>query len=169
MQTWNNSSKADLPPGPWMEEPDKAHWVDKATGLDCLIVRAGSLGHLCGYVGVPPEHPWHGYGYDRVPADAHGGLTFADACGHGEDEAAGICHVPAPGRPDNVWWLGFDCAHYRDLSPGMYVGQLSVPEQYRMPDVMQGEYRTFDWVKAEVEQLAAQCATPGELRPEDTY
>ena len=28
---------------------------------------------------------------------------------HGE--ASFICHIPGPGRPKDVWWFGFDCAH----------------------------------------------------------
>lgn len=32
----------------------------------------------------------------------HGGLTYSDRC---HDD---ICHVPAPGEPDDVWWFGFD-------------------------------------------------------------
>lgn len=49
-------------PGPWEEEPDKRQWTDPATGLPCLIVR-NRLGGLCGYVGVPPSHPWYGRDY----------------------------------------------------------------------------------------------------------
>lgn len=80
--------------GPWMDEPDKVQWVDAATGLDCLAVRNHG-GALCGYVGLPESHPWHGIGYsgctlkppcgesycDHSPnVDVHGGLTFADSC-----------------------------------------------------------------------------------------
>jgi len=39
------------------------------------------------------------------------GLTYADKC------AGVICHVPEPGMPDDVWWLGFDTAHYGDVCP----------------------------------------------------
>src|SRR4051812_13771303 len=48
--------------GPWQSEPDKRQWHDEATGLACLIVR-GPMGALCGYVGLPPGHPWHGKEY----------------------------------------------------------------------------------------------------------
>ena len=40
----------------WLNEPDKANWIDEATGLDCMIHR-GQSGALCGYVGVPESHP----------------------------------------------------------------------------------------------------------------
>ena len=120
--------------GEWQHEPDKLQWVDEATDLDCLIVR-NRLGALCGYVGVPPEHPWHGKSYGEKVIeggsewewdgcidglmDVHGGLTYSGSCQEGAPEADGICHVPAPGRTGDVWWFGFDCAHLHDVSPWM--------------------------------------------------
>lgn len=118
--------------GPWNDEPDKLVWVDPATGLDCMIKR-NNMGALCGYVGVPPSHPWHGRGYDECTMDCgeewcnhsagskisvHGGLTYADACMEG-DPATSICHVAQEGREEDVWWFGFDCAHSMDVVPGL--------------------------------------------------
>lgn len=34
-------------------------------------------------------------------------------------QATNICHVPAEGEPDDVWWFGFDCSHAGDVAPGM--------------------------------------------------
>lgn len=151
--------KSDWGPGPWQDEPDKIQWVDEATGLDCLVNR-GPLGNLCGYVGVPPEHPAHGQDYNDVRAgdgewpDVHGGLTFADACQEGEDESVGICHVPGPGRPDDVWWLGFDCGHSGDVCPGMDARGLAAG----MPPLRFGgeTYKTVGYVQRECTKLAAQ-------------
>jgi hypothetical protein len=140
--------------GAWDDEPDKAQWIDGATGLDCLIVRSRVTGALCGYVGVPPGHPWHGVGCDDVvPADVHGGLTFAGSCQEGAEDGPGICHVPAPGRPADVWWLGFDCAHCDDEMPTL---DASLPTALRLG----GTYRVFDYVRQEVADLAAQLAAP---------
>lgn len=50
--------------GPWQQEPDQLRWVDKATGYTCVILRAMEIGHLCGYVGVMPNHPAHGLHYN---------------------------------------------------------------------------------------------------------
>lgn len=199
--------------GPWQEEPDKAQWVDEATGLDCLIVR-GPSGALCGYVGVPESHPWHGKDYGACTAaepceeswcdhrpeshiEVHGGLTFSDACheptrenwekwrqsmlsrqsearqypqgdsarawkekGHLMDdyeawraygESAFICHLPQPGRPERVWWFGFDCAHSGDLCP-----------QYRELGIDVGlgyeTYKGLGYVRRECARLADQLA-----------
>lgn len=57
MKTWTTVDKSDWPTGEWHQEPDKAQWIDQATGLDCLIVR-GPFGALCGYVGVPQSSPY---------------------------------------------------------------------------------------------------------------
>lgn len=155
--------------GPWNDEPDKAQWIDEATGLDCLIVR-GPSGALCGYVGVPPEHPWHGldygqhfdvpcadresdsycYGHGHRPDElvkVHGGLTFASSCAENAPEGYGICHVLAPGRPADVWWFGFDCAHAWDVSP-----------KYDHHFVDDETYRTVDYVEGECANLARQLA-----------
>ncbi|GBQ39043.1 hypothetical protein [Komagataeibacter europaeus] len=122
MQTreYHTVDKQPFGPGPWDNEPDKTQWQDKATGLPCLIKRNPELGILCGYVGIPPQHPLYGLTYDDMPdavhEAAHGGLTFTGGCSHG-DEATSICHIPDDGEPDTVWWLGFDCGHWGDLKP----------------------------------------------------
>lgn len=55
--------RSKWPPGPWDQEPfDKVSWVDEETNLDCLAVR-GPMGSWCGYVGVPPGHPFYGKDY----------------------------------------------------------------------------------------------------------
>lgn len=162
--------KTDWLRGPWDDEPDKIQWIDETTGLDCLIVRNGS-GALCGYVGVPPEHPWHGLDYSGhldVPCEdrergecwwedghspestlkVHGGLTYSDTCQPSDDESRGVCHVPDPGRPENVWWFGFDCAHAWDLSPA-YAG--------RYARILEDEtYKPVAYVEQECASLARQ-------------
>lgn len=146
------------PPGPWDDEPDKVSWTDDATGRPCLIVR-GPMGALCGYVAVDPGHPLHGAGYDDAGTgdiEVHGGLTFASDCEHSDDEATGICHVPQPGQPDDVWWFGFDCSHMHDMSPGMLTvyAQLGHTE----PSWPGTCYKTVGYVAAECARLAAQLA-----------
>lgn len=136
-----------LPTGPWDYEPDRAEWRDEDTGLPCLA-RRGPLGQWCGYVAVPPGHPWHGADYDALPVDVHGGLTFAAPC----DESAGICHAPRPGEPGDVWWLGFDCAHLGDLVPGMV--RLNLPPFPGSSEV----YRPLAYVRRECAELARQVA-----------
>lgn len=132
------------PLGPWDQEPDRVEWRT-AAGLPALILRHFWTGNLCGYVAVPPGHPLHGQPYgaagDALPKGAHGGLTYAGAC------RGSICHVPAEGEPDDVHWLGFDCAHAFDAQPGR------LDRMWIEPDM---RYRTVDYVRAECESLAAQ-------------
>lgn len=139
--------RKDWTPGPWDDEPNRAEWRYK--DLPCLIVRNRS-GALCGYVGVPPGHPVHGKHYDDVEVDVHGGLTFSAGC-HGA-----ICHVPEPGEPDAVWWLGFDCAHCGDAHPWPKGLSEKHPGLFIWRD---GErYWSMPMVKSEVERLADQLA-----------
>jgi hypothetical protein len=166
-RAYTNMDKSEWDRGPWDDEPDKIQWVDRETGLDCLIVR-NRLGALCGYVGLPPEHPCHGADYDAVRRpeddedgydyiDVHGGLTYADSCQEDAEESKGICHVPLPGRPADVWWLGFDCAHSMDVVPGMDATTRSMG---RAPLRFGGEqYRTIDYVRSECARLAEQLTT----------
>lgn len=143
------------PSGEWDGEPDKVQWRDEATGMACLAVRNRRAGNWCGYVGVSPEHPLHGKGYDEAGIfEVHGGLTFADECQPAEDESQGICHVPEPGEPDHVWWFGFDCAHAWDFSP--YDKKMEIERGYPFTIMSDQEYRRLDYVKAECRGLAAQ-------------
>lgn len=151
--------KSDWVRGPWDNEVDKKQWRDEATGLACLIVRQ-RRGALCGYVGVPEGHPWHGKGYDHCNqadgeyVEVHGGLTFAGACGHGDDPSTGICHVVAPGEPDMMWWLGFDCSHAWD-----YSDMAARPEwRERWSRDSDETYRDQAYVERECAKFAKQAA-----------
>lgn len=145
-RSWHDVDKTEWPNGPWMHEPDKMQWIDDATELDCLIVRNPHFGFLCGYVGVPKSHSLHGRHYEDVDADVHGALTFASPCE--TDDHARICHIPEPGRPDDVWWLGFDCGHCDDMSPTLEKWYFLVPQIYK----------DLDYVMNEVTRLAQQLA-----------
>jgi len=162
VKEWRNRDRQQTDPGErqrlplpaggeWENEPDKIQWVDEATGLDCLMHRNNG-GAWCGYVGVAEGHPAFGKDYDDVDVTAHGGLTYGDFCQNTTDESFGICHVPEPGRPHRVFWLGFDCAHAGDLLPAYR----SIPG---MPALLQhdrDEYRNREYVESEVTKLARQ-------------
>lgn len=219
---YRTKDKSKWPRGPWDDEPDKVQWQDEATGLPCLIVRS-PVGALCGYVGVPPDHPWHGKEYDDealIGVEVHGGLSFAAFCQpgpenqsichkeeictcdtdngatslhgrnhrrrgldqprdphdqndeiwpprdgaeaacssvqHGQprtpqsnaaterDEQAAtcvVCGLPLVERP--IYWFGFDCAHYHDLTP-------------RDPSLGDGDYRDRAYVEDQCRALAVQ-------------
>lgn len=123
--------KLRLPIGPWSIEPKMKFWVDAATGLHCHVRRHPNFLHLCGYVGVPPSHPAYGRHYDKLTLNVHGGVTHADTIGDS----------PMP----DLWWIGFDCAHAFDYSPGM---------SHTL--VQPREYRDISYVTRECTRLAAQ-------------
>lgn len=146
--------------GPWKKEPDKVQWTDAATGLPCLAVRHPHSGHWCGYVGVIEGHPAFGLYYDDANKlapenedeyrafDVHFGLTYSAFCQEEENaEEQGVCHVPQPGEPEKVWWLGFDCAHYPDISPRYDTGSLR--KEW-------ATYKTLGYVQKECAKLARQ-------------
>lgn len=135
--------------GPWMAEPDRAQWAH--AGYACLILRHPHHGYLCGYVGVDRAHPAYGKHplQEEVKASAHQGLNYGALCD------GLICHVPEPGMPDDVWWLGFDCGHSWDLAPAR-----EARERARgwapVDSPLQPQYRTLAYVQGQCERLAEQ-------------
>lgn len=119
-------NKTDLPPGPWHDEPDSVDF--EVNGLPCRIRRMDA-GYLCGYVGLPPGHKLHGVDYTGVNISVHGGLTYARAEG-------------------DYWYLGFDCAHYKDRVPGYSPAMSGGSANSSYP------YRDIEYVTKEVTRLA---------------
>jgi hypothetical protein len=131
---------------PWQNEPDTVEFNYK--GYDCLIQRVNHrpvhnpqdcLGHLCGYVDLPKGHKYYGKQYDEIPLDVHGGLTYAE------------------GKKNNVWTIGFDCAHFGDLIPGIYELRLHGGPLYGINfDRDDDIYRTVSFVENELKSLVDQ-------------
>lgn len=142
----DNEKMQAATPGPWSDEPNRVEF--RRAGIPCIIHR-GPIGVWCGYVGLPPGHPFHGQPYDvanGVGVEVHGGLTYANKCdGH-------ICHVAQPGESDDVWWLGFDCGHLDDLIPYM-IGYC-----LKGAPSLGGVYRDQAYVTAETKRLAEHLA-----------
>jgi hypothetical protein len=152
--------KAEWGKGAWQTEPDRLEF--EHLGFTCLIRRNMMHGHLCGYVAVPPGHPWHGATPDEIDADVHGSLNYGSPC-NGD-----ICHVPKPGEPADVYWLGFDCGHGGiDSSPAMdalmekvlpeHLRPSALASTYRRAGFMIPTYKTVAFVHAQCEMLAEQA------------
>jgi hypothetical protein len=127
--------------GPWQDEPDRLEWRSPGSELPRMAIR-NHFGAWCGYVGVPKGHRLFGKVWDDPECESievHGGITYGNTC------AGIICHVPQPGESDHVWWLGFDCAHAFDYTPGMAV---------RFGEDV---YRDVAYIIHETERLARQC------------
>lgn len=107
----------------YQDEPNVLAGVHR--GYPWAIIRTPNL-HLCGYVQVPKEHPLYQKPYNDFEVSVHGGLTYAS-----EADA-----------PLSGYWIGFDCAHSGDLSPGL--------------SSYSGTYRTVLYVREECERLIDQ-------------
>lgn len=116
---------------PYPDEPD----TEDIDGGDLYPrhIRRGPGLHLCGYVSLPPGHPWHGRDYMEFGVKVHGGLTYS---------ALADDSVVCPAAPQGWWVIGFDCAHVGDLVP------LWWPH---------GVYRDIAYVREECKSLAEQA------------
>lgn len=172
------------------EDPEKRYIVEREfehAGYKCVVI-FGNVGHRCGYVGIPKNHPLYGKDYgdyleikksdvvdravsgifpligacldedERIRIKAyfqcHGGITYA---GGGE-------HSDYPIESD-LWWFGFDCAHYGDaddldraidLFPSrkeMYLLKKRVTSRYPIDEAV---IRTEEYVTDECKKLAGQ-------------
>jgi hypothetical protein len=119
------------PRGPWDAEPDLVRWIDPKTGLRC-VVACSILGNLAGYVEVPQGHVW--FGEEPSVPGVHGGVNWS-----------GAKHPYAELGADG-WWIGFDCGHLSDVTPG--IGN-------HWPG---SEYRTIGYTQDECTKLAAAVA-----------
>lgn len=131
--------------GPWDNEPDQVEW--ESSGLTCILRRASSLGHWCGYVSVPRSHAFFGKNeYDLFDLGAHlsvhGGITYA------EDTRPCGMTLTATKTTEALWWFGFDCAHGSDLCPG---------SRY----TTEGTYRDLEFAFTGTVSLAEQIADYG--------
>lgn len=144
--------KSSWGPGLWQNEPDRVDF--EAHGLACMLIR-NSMGNWCGYAAVERTHPLYEKHYNEVfgAIEVHGGLTYSDKC------AGHICHVPAPSKPDDVWWFGFDCGHAFDYKPGLAAQLRAAGVKIGSGGRLPGEdYRDVAYARAETDKLAQQLA-----------
>lgn len=155
----------------WKTEPNEVDFT--AEGLPCKL-RRGPLGHWCGYVGVPQDHPWHGLSYNSRVVVPKSWLENRTIDSFGVIDL--FCHIANPKEPNEVslslalsvhggitysenhapneepdgrFWFGFDCAHAGDLNPS------SFERGYAFSGDV---YRNQSYVVAECQSLAAQLA-----------
>ena len=76
-------------------------------GYPCQV--NAEMGYRYGYVGIPKGHPSYGKDFRDVDVDVHGGLIYS-----GDNPDSDL---------EDVWWLGFNCAHYGDLPDPQYTPQ----------------------------------------------
>ena len=157
---------------PWEDEPDR--WVMEYKGLTIWATRNPHTKAWCGYVEIPEDHPLYLHDHharvfvkdrnnisiehsnpiavlfeaskdedDSVGIDiylqVHGGITYMDYAKH---------LIDAPS--DVTWCVGFDCAHFNDISPYLI-------ERYPdLPPLSGAVYRDLEFVGRELFFLADQ-------------
>ena len=106
-------------------------------GYKCVIKRMMLFGgQLNGYVRLPKESKFYQKGYDDIPIDCHGGLTFT-----GDLEE------------DGDFYIGFDTAHYQDYMPFMQMLYGNKGLQIDHPDE---QYKDINYVRNECKKIVDQ-------------
>ena len=133
-------------------------------GLTCQVIFY-ALGHRCGYVNVS-KTPLHGIDYSE---DLNLNIDLSDRscdklspisllCWDGEKKSLEIlCNVHGgitfsgtfTNDPDS-WWIGFDCAHYRDAKDANSIMKY-FPEEY---DYLNSQGLFDTWMDGSVKNLA---------------
>lgn len=136
----------------WLSEPNRMEF--KHNGFHCLLNR-GPSGAWCGYVAIPKGHPWHEMDYSDIhqmyELEVHGGLTYSEPC-QGE-----ICHKTKTN--DEVWWIGFDCAHAGDFCPGTHEALKKLGYNFH---TSMDTYKNKEYVIRETIKLCNQVVKYGE-------
>ena len=155
-------------------------------GLKCVVTFC-DMGHRCGYVGIPKEHELYGKKYGdyldikktEVTGDFNGSTVALFLAVMDEEERATLgfyfdCHggitysdggesTKYPIQSD-LWWFGFDCAHYLDGKDLKRAYELFPKEREQILCSMQmeetyptdGVVRTEEYVSEQCKHLAEQ-------------
>ena len=158
-------------------------------GFHKLILKVDAHGHLCGYLGVPCEHPFYKLNYMQCVLGCEGrdismnevSKNLAEAAGHdvyqvpeehnrhfltwdciyntdNHQTPEGLinCHggitfsgIPYEGEKPDLWYFGFDCAHYMDYSPGL----AKISQGFEQNEA---EYRDEQYVDNEINSMFEQ-------------
>lgn len=160
----------------WLVEPPSLEFSHE--GLECYI-RRETEGHLCGFVGVPREHPLYRIEHDclfnRLPLGVRDRLTSMSLSSFMNilhsflgtsfcvlpDNIPLFAFIPIHGglcfsgynfwgSADGLWWFGFQCGQTTDGVP-------SIPISHKMP------YRNLPYVEEQVRLLATDLSSLGHL------
>lgn len=130
---------------PWITEPHQVTWTDEETNLPCVILRH-EMGFLCGYVGIPQDHPMFGLTLKECKNifRIHGGITECRYLSNEEVLTTWENYHQSKHYLD-AWFFSFDCGHYGDFIPGR-------------EDISFGIYRDIKFVKEQCKLLARQLS-----------
>lgn len=167
---------------------DSRYYIEKRwvyRDHECVVV-ATRMGHRCGYVAVKEGHPFFGISHDQVipwllwndlrnqqigsrgllpilfsnlrerptaPSvfiDVHGGISFS---GRAEFSI----------KESNLWWFGFDCAHFDDSADPEIIPHFYSADQIEHLHSMfflaqNGIIRSLEFCEKECERLSKQLS-----------
>lgn len=112
-------------------------------GFKCGILRHTSMKHLCGYVFL---------GSSKVDTDhlkVHGGMTFEAEIGKNKFSESSHEIFRNLFSEEEGWIIGFDCAHYMDMTPALVAAR-------GMYNPHEEVYRDMDFVRSELRDLVDQ-------------
>jgi hypothetical protein len=160
----------------WKVESEFEH-----KGLNCVVIMT-QMGHRCGYVGLPKEHPLYGKDYSQKSRylklnDLEGeeigkrGIIPL-VCMSMEDDKEYMspdCYFDVHGGityadggvgskypiESDLWWFGYDCAHAGDANDLSAIENEKVRE-IEMQYPRYGVVRTLDYCIDECKSLAEQ-------------
>jgi len=118
-------------------------WIHN--GLRCVVILSTTLGHRCGYVGVPKDNPLFEKDYREIDflIEVHGGLTYS---GGGNESKYPV--------KSDLWWFGYDCAHSGDGKDLLNCKPEVLKLEIKFPTG--GVVRTLDYCITECERMAEQ-------------
>lgn len=107
-------------------------WTTEAGYITKVV--AQPMGHRCGYVVLPENHPCCGKDYTEIDIYVHGGLTYSD---NGT--------------------FGFDCAHCDDAKDESIMSDVYLKIYREFPPLFnEGTVKTLDFCIVECESMAKQ-------------
>jgi hypothetical protein len=158
-------------------------------GLKCVVLMTG-MGHRCGYVGIPKEHPLHGVDYfdtancltkenmkDDTEIEKVGlGQMLAAMSGKYNEECispemyfnvhGGITYAGGGNYPveneNGLWFFGYDCAHCDD-APDLTEIESQSSREIQMSFPRHGTIRSLDYCMSECRSLAEQLSKVKEV------
>lgn len=150
-----------------------------AAGLYAYARRSHDMFSWCGYVCVDeaavPNVPLN---YDHIDVNVHGGLTFGDEIDFANNDVNPNIEFTSDADKaffvknmvgKKYFWVGFDCAHYMDLVPGIEyttkkmrsmrpagLPAVVTTDAIESANPFKGTYKDFPFVHQECEELAKQ-------------
>lgn len=125
-----------------LDHPDRILARGEFCGFEWIVTH-NDMGYRCGYVKLPPNHPWFNMEMERIDVSIHGGITFAE-----KDVPCG------KGGPDDGYWIGFDCAHFGDLPDPELPNGGNIP---LLPPISYGTVKSQKYAESECFSLCEQA------------